>query len=208
VTALVWGGLRTFSLYELVNGKFRALAVQDNTTVAVTSSLYAPYQTYARIIDEVPELVPYQGGGTLFESLTIFIPRAFWQDKPVGLGTWITEAFYGMKISHAANTVPTWPGELYLDFGTSGVVLGMGFMGVVCSWIARWSPRYRPHGRFTGIEYAAFFCLPFDWIWGGSNAAMWFLAAAFPAWLAVLSGRMVSSERQSTEFNSAGVVSR
>src|SRR5882724_4014740 len=70
VTALVWGGLRTFSLYELVNGKFRALAVQDNTTVAVTSSLYAPYQTYARIIDEVPELVPYQGGGTLFESLT------------------------------------------------------------------------------------------------------------------------------------------
>jgi hypothetical protein len=203
VTALVWGGLRSFSINELVNGRFRTMAVQDRATEAVTGSLYAPYVAYSRVVDEVPELVPFQRGTTLFESLTVFIPRALWQNKPIGLGTWITEAFYGMKTARAANTVLTWPGELYLNFGIAGVVFGMGFTGMVCSWIVRLSPRYRPRGRFTGIEYSAFFCLPFDWIWGGSNAAMWFLAAAFPAWLAIFAGRIVTSRAaQYSEFNS------
>ncbi len=211
VTALVWGGLRSFSIHELVNGRFQTMAVQDSATQAVTGSLYAPYVAYSRVVDEVPELVPFQRGSTLFESLTVFIPRSLWQNKPIGLGTWITEAFYGMKTARAANTVLTWPGELYLNFGTAGVVFGMGFTGLVCSWITRWSPRYRQGGRFTGIEYAAFFCLPFDLIWGGSNAAMWLLAAAFPVWLAMFAGRMVSSETaQYPGFysTSAGVVAR
>ena len=72
-----------------------------------------------------------QHGATLWPGLFWFIPRSIWPGKPVlSIGRWYADDVlnWGTGTSEAAVTVP---GDLYLNFGADGVLIGMLGYGLV-----------------------------------------------------------------------------
>lgn len=175
LVALAWGGLRTRPIADILVMRLTDVNITAGAEEATMAAFYQPFDSFVRVVDLVPGYLPYQWGKTFYESLTVFIPRDLWKSKPSSVGDWLTETLYDPHLH--GNSVATWPGELYLDFGAGGVVLGMIVMGMVCAWLARWIPTgnaMRP-SIFQGLLAAVWFPLPFQWVWGGSNAAVWYL---------------------------------
>lgn len=80
--------------------------------------------------------VPFQDGKTLTLFFSTFVPRMLWHDKPnSSTGRQFNRAFH---LSQSSFTfVPTTQlGELYWNFGMSGVVFGMTIIGMIFGYIA------------------------------------------------------------------------
>jgi len=184
VLTLLWGGLRTYSVAELVSDSPANLNVFASAEVMAAESFYAPYEGFVGAIDLVPSKVPYGLGRTLLDSLTVVIPRAVWPSKHGSFGVWLSDTLYGAGLT--ANSVPTWPGELYFNFGWIGLILGMYATGVACARMAQSKSKERDGQPdvWCGLMAAVWFPLPFVWIWGGSNTAAWhILLNVMPIWV-------------------------
>jgi hypothetical protein len=75
--------------------------------------------------------VKFQNGHTLTPLLATFVPRIIWSDKPdVATGRVVNKEF---RVSEAdfwdTYISPSIPGELYWNFGWSGVLIGMAVIG-------------------------------------------------------------------------------
>jgi len=162
--------------------------IASDVQTGVLLALHAPSDTFCRIVDAVPDSFPYLLGASFYESATVLIPRDLWPSKPRPFGDWLTVNIYGMPAS-VGNTVPTWPGELYLNFGILGLLLGMVSLGILCAWLAKW-------GRIPGtlhatcpaetLVYAVTFPIFLDWIHEGSNGAVWYaFTNIFPVYVAI-----------------------
>ena len=192
LVVLVWGGLRIHSAEEILSMRPSELNVATETKSATVDALYYPFLSFVRIVELVPNFIPYQRTRTLYESLTVVIPRDLWKTKPGSFGDWLARSLYGPNIG--GNTTPTWPGELYMGFGVSGVIVGMAFMGITCAWVSRWtrSRGVSPVSAEHGLLAAVLFPLFFEWIWGGSNTAVWYmLFNVLPVWGALGTARLV-----------------
>lgn len=89
------------------------------------------------IVSRTGKDVPYQAGYTLSPLLTAFIPRLIWPDKPdVQTGRVMNEAF---QVSEQAETYisPSHLGELYWNFGWTGVLAGMVLIGALLGLVGR-----------------------------------------------------------------------
>jgi hypothetical protein len=202
---LVWGGLRDYSFTQIAEGEGRLNAAEDMRST-VFESLYDPYDTYARIVDAAPNFVPFLGGSSFYESLTVLIPRDLWSSKPKPLGDWLSITLYGV-LPTAGNSVPTWPGEFYLNFGLPGLMAGMFAMGALCAWLGRCAPS--PAGESNAslgrvLFYGTTFPIVFDMMHQGTNGLVWFLftntgPVCFAIWLAGIRGR----RRSAAEISSA-----
>jgi hypothetical protein len=83
------------------------------------------------IVRDTPRVSPYQNGRTLNLFFIAFVPRVFWEGKPeITLGQWITDT-YGSGTRITSYTGPSFIGDLYLNFGTASVVMGMLFTGAL-----------------------------------------------------------------------------
>jgi hypothetical protein len=101
-------------------------------------SLAARLSTFNQLT-QVVRIVEDEGlmeGETISYALYIFVPRAVWPDKPeVAPGQWFARKLGrgmdvgGSRFSNAINM--TIPGELYLNFGWIGVLLGMVGVGAL-----------------------------------------------------------------------------
>jgi len=188
---VTWGFLRVFSIAELAGSRISSGELAEGTTAATLAAFHAPFDAFVKIVTRVPDASPYLYGSSFYESLTMVIPRNFWSAKPLGLGGWLEMTWYGGGFG---NSVPTWPGELYLNFGLPGVVLGMFLTGMLLKWMARNSPPRQAIVRgsvFRCLPYAASFPLVLDLLWGSSNSAVWyFWLNIFPVLVALrLAGR-------------------
>jgi oligosaccharide repeat unit polymerase len=197
----VWGGLRFYSFTEITQDRER-LDVSQNLQTAAFISLYTPYDTFARIVDATPNFLPFLQGSSFYESLTVLIPRDVWPSKPQPLGDWLSITLYGV-LPTVGNTVPTWPGECYLNFGLPGLLAGMFGMGALCAWLARWR-RAAGGGPSdsTGriLLYGVTFPLILDMMHEGSNGLVWFLftntaPVCAAIWLASLPGMRTRVKR-------------
>jgi hypothetical protein len=82
------------------------------------------------IIRDTPGRVPFQGGWSIAHVAIAYIPRLLWPGKPIlGTGQWITEN-YGFGPGIESATGSTWIGELYMNFGWIGILVGMTCAGV------------------------------------------------------------------------------
>jgi len=168
--ALAWGGARTYSIEDLSSAS--GADVRANSVVMAAETLYAPFQGFVGVTSMTPGDIPYQWGRTLFDSVTVFVPRALWPSKSGSVGDWLAQTFYGTDITF--NIVLTWPGELYFNFGWLGLVVGMYWTGRACARMARLRPgEDEVLDVWRGLMAAVWFPLPFIWIWGGSNTAVW-----------------------------------
>jgi len=107
----------------------------DTKSEAVSSTInrIGSNSTCAIAIDLTPKKIPYWNGETYKGLITSWIPRFLWPEKPVeGVGqSWGHR--YGFLDSTDTNTsynLP-WVIEFYINFGPSGVVLGMFLVGIL-----------------------------------------------------------------------------
>jgi hypothetical protein len=86
------------------------------------------------IVRDTPGRVPYQGGWSLAQIPMAYIPRVLWPGKPVlGTGEFITNnyCYAGIETSTGA----TWLGNLYMEFGWLGILVGMTIVGIFLRYL-------------------------------------------------------------------------
>lgn len=91
------------------------------------------------VVEQTPDVVPYWKGETYNILLSKFIPRLFWPDKPTETMGQDFSRRYGMRDIHDDITsfnVP-WIVEMYANFGTVGVAVGMALVGVLFAFLDR-----------------------------------------------------------------------
>jgi hypothetical protein len=96
------------------------------------------------IVEKTGNGTDFQRGHTLTPILATFVPKIVWSDKPdVPTGQLVNKLFH-VTDSDDVFISPSNLGELYWNFGWSGVVFGMALIGVICGWVG---------ARFNLAEY-------------------------------------------------------
>lgn len=83
------------------------------------------YQNFTRVV----EIDFFTGGQQLLGSLLFFIPRSFWESKPIGSGHALAE----MAGYDFANIAMPFIAEGYINFGIFGVAIFMFIFGLIVS---------------------------------------------------------------------------
>jgi hypothetical protein len=112
----------------------------------------------AAVIRAVPRWVDYQYGKTLVSAAVSFIPRVLWPGKPVlNIGHEFGHTFGLVNMVDVETLVAcTLAGELYWNFGVTGVVVWAFLMGFVFRWVYR---RFGEGGEDDGIRKALYIAL-------------------------------------------------
>jgi hypothetical protein len=100
--------------------------------LAVASHRLYGYDSLALAIRYTPSEIPYLEGATLQNLASGFVPRILWPDKPkIGIGYWFSVNYWGTPpgVPVVPQTI-THPGELYVDFGIGGVMVGLAILGL------------------------------------------------------------------------------
>jgi len=153
---------------------FDKLSDQDLTqnlaegVTAITERIEA-VSSLAVIVSNYEKLEPYEESYGLKDniwndSITAFIPRPLWKDKPVGSEP---RKFADLYFSFGENSFTVTPmGDLLRNFGPFGVPLGMFFLGFVLSviWTSLVADQEFSFWRttlfyilLTGVSYEGFF---------------------------------------------------
>jgi len=113
----------------------------------------------------VPEHLPYQEGRTLYLlPVTVFVPRALWPGKPkIGLGTFFRENIWkgpANESDSGGQIAMTQLGELYINFGLWGIVIGMAILGVLHRFAYSYLIDGHPRGSYGVLlfYFAAVLC--------------------------------------------------
>jgi hypothetical protein len=104
-----------------------------------TINRLAHISTFAYVVQETPESVPYWMGSSYETLFSSFIPRFLWQDKP--------QATIGQDFGHRYDFISPsdyltsfnlpWLTEFYANFGFIGVIVGMLLVGILFSFLIR-----------------------------------------------------------------------
>jgi hypothetical protein len=87
------------------------------------------------IVEKTGNGVDFQRGHTLSPILATFVPKIFWSGKQeVQTGQLVNKSFH-ITDSDDIFISPSNLGELYWNFGWTGALLGMGFIGALCGWV-------------------------------------------------------------------------
>ena len=127
-------------------------------------------------------------GRTLDYLVYVFVPRIIWPEKPtIAPGRWFAEKLgrglyvEGVGFSNAINM--TIPGELYLNFGWLGTVLGMGLVGAL--YFLFWGAADGLRGSSNLLAEGFALVLINQALFAGShfgavvNIVIWYLVALF-----------------------------
>jgi len=100
--------------------------------LAVASHRLYGYESLALAIRYTPSEIPYLEGATLNNLAAGLVPRVLWPGKPkIGIGYWFSVNYWGTPpgVPVVPQTI-THPGELYIDFGIAGIIVGLAILGL------------------------------------------------------------------------------
>jgi hypothetical protein len=130
-------GLTGYDLAYGTPADYHGLGIAANAANGVLYRLKGA-DFYITIADKVPSLVPYQDGRSLWQPALSVLPGAKQfldlepQYKQLSLGRYIDQVLISenptQDLSSQSTTVP---GDLYLNFGVPGVMVGMLVLGVL-----------------------------------------------------------------------------
>lgn len=90
---------------------------------------YHGIDSMAAIIRYTPQVMDYMRGESLILIAESVVPRLLWLDKPqITFGDIFGEKYLGMKLT--SSYIITFPGEMYLNFGVIGIIIGMTLLGI------------------------------------------------------------------------------
>jgi hypothetical protein len=132
-------------------GLSRALLYGVGSTFSRFSDIFVP----AALVEQGRAIYPVAPGHTLVWTLSSQIPHALWPSKP-SVGNFSGEFAHaiGLVYSSSTSVSTTQIGEMYLNFGTIGVFVGMLFVGGVYRELGEWL-RERKRNPMVLALYAA-----------------------------------------------------
>ena len=106
----------------------------------------------------VPRYMQYQKGETLYLlPVTVFVPRALWPEKPkIGLGTFFKENIWRGPTNQSQSggqIAITQMGELYINFGLWGILIGMALLGVFHRFAYSYAILGHEQGSYTVLLF-------------------------------------------------------
>jgi hypothetical protein len=156
----VWGGesykermesigkiFTDFELFDIHNeehlNRIEDRLNQNDLVGRAVLNLYTGDTTYAR-------------GQTLWEAVLALVPRIIWPEKPVKAGSPdIVAKYTGMTFGEGTSVGIGQVMEFYINFGTSGVVIGFLVIGILLGLFDGMAARRLNQGDFAG--FAAWF---------------------------------------------------
>jgi hypothetical protein len=109
---------------------------QETSTASVISRT-AHIILFSKVIADTPKLIPYWNGESYFGFVTKFIPRILWPNKPSeAIGNVFARRYRYVGSKDYATTVnlPLMV-EMYVNFGASGVQIGMVLLGLLFAFL-------------------------------------------------------------------------
>ncbi len=104
-------------------------------------------------------LIDSQNGRTLWPAFVWFVPRAFWRDKPtLSTGGWFAHDALGWA-PDAGEAAITLPGDLYINFGISAVLVGMFLYGSMLRLAHLYLVGRRDPGAGLWVHIPIFLCM-------------------------------------------------
>jgi len=86
--------------------------------------------SFAAILYQVPRVHEFALGSQWKELLIWWVPRAWWPEKPESMGLLFGPQYLpGWEQSGSSFLAPSLIGDLYLNFGLAGIVLGLACLG-------------------------------------------------------------------------------
>lgn len=145
---------------------------------------YDAFTTLCMTIDHVAQH-GISWGRQMVGVLLFFIPRQFWQSKPIGSGATVANNA-GMSFTNISCPLP---GEAYINFGVLGIVSGAFFLG----WITRmldaafWERGAEAATRRIDLIYPLMMLMFFfmcrgdllsSWAYSAANITVWIILCA------------------------------
>ncbi len=134
---------------ELVSDSFESMMMRSGELEACSL-----------VIDYVDSYGIREYGAEYLSVFYTWIPRAFWPGKPsFNRGLWVTTEVYGRPINSSES--PSIVGNLYLNFGTGGVIFGAMAIGFIARLVKVWMQQLGPSRfiavvPFVGLQIALF----------------------------------------------------
>jgi hypothetical protein len=100
-------------------------------------------ENVAAVLRDTPSVFPYTKGGGLPKAFAIaLVPRVLWPNKPVfDVGRTFPQLYLKQSTTSRSTTGPSHFGDLYRNFGLSGLVFGMALLGAVFAVLGRLTER-------------------------------------------------------------------
>jgi len=132
--------LRGLTKYSLTDGErhsYQGVEIVGNVANGILFRLKG-VDYLMEIMDAVPDRVSYQYGRSLWQPALSVVPGSsdlFSLDpdyRQLSLGRFVTTRliFESSQTDNRSSQSMTFPGDLYLNFGSVGIILGMGLLGV------------------------------------------------------------------------------
>jgi hypothetical protein len=93
-----------------------------------TGEFVVPFETLPMVMHAADPPIWY--GGTFLRAFTYFVPSVLWPERPLSLGAWYMDAFYGGGFLPNEGRGFFFLTEGYLNFGPAGVLLVMALWGL------------------------------------------------------------------------------
>jgi hypothetical protein len=161
-------------------------ALNQEETIAASYSNRGDYtELLAAALEYTPAVEPFAYGSTLLDIFVALVPRALWPDKPFELGgsAFVTK-YTGIAFGEGTSVATGLLFELYINFGTGAVLIGMFLLGLGFAWLERKFYVYSGKNHWGAL--AAIICM---WTVGMeansfAMAAMTIPPAMLVAWVA------------------------
>jgi oligosaccharide repeat unit polymerase len=144
---------------------FVEAALQNPELIYTVVSRSKGTEVVAAVINKLDQTGDYElGWRSLFETITIIVPKKLWEDKPQAASVRFTTYFFaddlrfsrGYDAGEWGGISPTIVGEFYWHFGWFGVTFGLYLMGRLAKVLYCTVQQYR-NNRSVLVIYAVVF---------------------------------------------------
>lgn len=146
VAALVWlvagGMLRERVSFDVTNTSSVSTMLENQ----VLSDLDHVF-TVTTLMQNMPDVIPWQYGSTFLVILYKPIPRSVMPSKPLGASGILNKTLWPYAYDAGYSKSATMIGELYMNFSWAGIILGMALIGIGSSALYRCAGKARSPGR-------------------------------------------------------------
>lgn len=136
VIELTWHLLSSDELQRMALTGYASVGSTETSGILGRSLLIV----LSKIATLAGDAIPYLHGDTYVASFQTLVPRALWADKAnLNVGNFLGHLI-GMLApgDQVTNVSVTQFGELLLNFGLAGLLLGMFCWGILATWVDRW----------------------------------------------------------------------
>jgi len=139
-----WGPESGASTVQKVRGFFTAVIDFEARNAAVRPLHAAVFRIshifiFSHVIKETPDNVPYWNGETYRTLFVSWVPRFVWPSKPEEKWGNVFGRRYGLvgEADRSTSMNIPWTIEMYANFGTPAVIIGMALVGVIFGGLER-----------------------------------------------------------------------